>query len=396
MKIKRILCAALAALTLAPCLSGCWDQRELNTILLITGVGLDAAKDDEKKIDVTLQIFQVTPKTGKESSGGEGGTSPMVLDTEAETFVGALTEFSRENYHQLLLQHNQVLLLGADLAEKGVADRLDVFTRNQESRMEVSLMVVDGKAREALTAELEQDKVTGIFLARTMNLLAQKSIHYRVRMLDFATRLLDGSTAPIAPIIQVAEAEKGQEIKLAGLAVFKKDKMVGRLDDEETSGYIWAMGSVKGQSLSIVKDEKKAAFHVGRMDSKRTVTLGEDGKVSVKLDISADVNLSELAGFEAGPPSEVITQLTEMVQEDIQEKILKTFEKALEMNTDIYGIGTDVSRKYPKKWKDLKERWDEVFPESACTVTVRADVRGTGQVMRSMAMEEEKNENGPQ
>ncbi len=33
--------------------------------------------------------------------------------------------------------------------------------------------------------------------------------------------------------------------------------------------------------------------------------------------------------------------------------------KARDMNTDIYGFGEMVSKKYPSEWEGMKDRWDE-------------------------------------
>ena len=47
-------------------LSGCWDQKELNDIVLIDGVGIDKGKDG--KIEVTVSF--VIPQAQTASGGG--------------------------------------------------------------------------------------------------------------------------------------------------------------------------------------------------------------------------------------------------------------------------------------------------------------------------------------
>jgi spore germination protein KC len=51
----------------------------------------------------------------------------------------------------------------------------------------------------------------------------------QVRMLDFMSNLIDKTTAPIAPIIKVVEQDEKNKIVIDGMAVFKGDKLVGRL-----------------------------------------------------------------------------------------------------------------------------------------------------------------------
>ena len=47
-------------------LSGCWDQKELNDIVLIDGVGIDKAKDGKVEVTVSMVIPQA------QSGGGRG------------------------------------------------------------------------------------------------------------------------------------------------------------------------------------------------------------------------------------------------------------------------------------------------------------------------------------
>ena len=66
MKHRRT--AAVVAISLAICLTftGCWDGRELNTISLVAGVGVDAAKG-KSGITMTVQVG----KTGQTNNGKE-------------------------------------------------------------------------------------------------------------------------------------------------------------------------------------------------------------------------------------------------------------------------------------------------------------------------------------
>ena len=258
--------------------------------------------------------------------------------------------------------------------------------------MEVPVVVVDGRAEEALSAKLVQEKITGIFLARALNDLAVMSPKYRVRMLDFASRLLDGTSSPIAPMIKVVQQGGKQEIKITGMAVFKGDRMVGRLTNDETMGYIWSMGNVQQCDMETGSSLGKAVFHITKLDCKRDITLRQDKGVQVALSADATLNVGELSGFAGMAPDELLLYLVQLAEEEIRRKITDSFETARGLNADIYGFGTSVHRKYPKEWEMMKGQWDAIFPDIEFSVKARVHIPGTGQIIQSLEMEGDKHE----
>ncbi len=387
----RLIAVAMLTPVFMMLLSGCWDNHELDAMFIITGVALDDAVNPDQ-MDITLQIGEAKQESSGSGEANSEENSVILLKTTGDTMMGGLMELNRDSSHKLLLHHNQVLLLGAALAEQGVKKRLDLFMRDQQARMEVPVVVVDGRAEEALSAKLAQDKISGIFLARTLNDLAIISQKYRVRMLDFASQLLDETSSPIAPMIRVVRQGDQQKIKISGMAVFKKDRMIGRLTNDEAMGYIWSMGNVRQCDMEAGSSLGKAVFHIIKLDCKREITLRPDEGVRVELTVNATLNLGELSGFTGLSSDELLLYLVRLAEEEIQRKITDSFETVRGLNADIYGFGTSVHRKYPKEWMTMKGRWDAIFPDIEFSVKARVNIPGTGQIIQSLEMEDDKHE----
>lgn len=390
---KRVVSAVLVISACAGLLTGCWDSKELDALFIASGVALDVA-DDPEQTDITLQAAQI-----KQSDSGSGKNSAsenaaVLLRTTDQTLAGALTNLNRDSDHELLLQHNRALLFGSELAERGVQKYIDFFLRDQQSRPELTLLVVDGRAEEALTAKLTQQPVSGIFLAGMMEDASAMSVHFRVRLIDFTSMLLDKTTAPVIPIIQVTGEGEEQEIKLTGMAVFKGDRMIGRLDNAYTINYMWMMGHVERCNMDAVDPwGNKAAYHITKLDCKRDVMLREDGGVDVTLTVKAMLSVSELQGFADFKIRELLPYLATLAQDTIEKGIIDCFHEAQAMDADIFGFGTSVYRKYPKEWKAMEDRWDEIF--KGINLSVKADVHipGTGQIVQPLECEETENAN---
>ncbi len=387
----RLVASVILLPVLMMLLSGCWDNHELDTLFIVTGVALDKA-DDPEQLDITLQIGKTKSNTSGSGESNSQQDSTILLKTTAYTMMEGLMEFNRDSSRTLLLQHNQVLLLGSALAEQGIKDRIDLFLRDHEARMEVLVMIADGRADKVLSAKLDQEKISGMFLAREMQDLYAVSPYYKIRMLDFASRLRDGITSPVAPIVAMEETDNKQEIKFNGFAVFKDGKMIGRLNNDEVMGYIWAMGNVKKCGVVADCDMGRAVFQIINLDTERDVTLRPDGGVRVTLSVNATLNIGELRGFKGKTSQDLMRYLIDLAQSEIRRKITDTFETTQTLNADIYGIGTSVHRKYPKEWKEFKNRWNELFPDTELDVQVQVHLPTTGQIIKSMEMEETRRE----
>ncbi|MEN6316475.1 MAG: Ger(x)C family spore germination protein [Clostridiaceae bacterium] len=385
----KLVAAVMLLPVLMMLLSGCWDNHELDTLFIVTGIALDKANDPEQ-LDISLQIGKTKSNVSNSDKSNPQQDPTIQLKTTAYTMMEGLMEFNRDSSRTLLLQHNQVLLLGSALAEQGIKDHIDLFLRDHEARMEVLVMITDGRADEVLSAKLDQEKISGMFLAHEMQDLYAVSPYYRIRMLDFASRLRDGTTSPVAPIVAVVETDNKQGIKFNGFAVFKDGKMIGRLNNDEVLGYIWAMGNVEQCGVVADCDLGRSVFQIINLDTERDVTLRPDGGVRVTLSVDATLNIDELRGFNGMTSKDLMPYLVDLAQSEIRRKITGTFETAQTLNADIYGIGTSVHREYPKEWKELKNRWNELFPDIELDVQVKVHIPATGQIAKSLEMEGSK------
>ena len=235
---------------------------------------------------------------------------------------------------------------------------------------------------------MDQDKISGLFLSHVMERQGSVSNQYRTRLLDFASRIIDESSSPVAPIAQVVKIMDKDEILITGMAVFKDDKLIGRLTNDETLGYIWTMGGVKNSSIAAEDDAGKAVFIIDELNSKRTLALREDGGVGVKISVDALLSVNELSGFSEMAPLELINHLIELSQDTIRQRIADTFETARNMKADIYEFGVSAHRKFPKEWRQMSDRWDDYFAGIEFEVEVKARIPSTGKVIKSLKMEE--------
>ncbi|HWS29766.1 MAG TPA: Ger(x)C family spore germination protein [Clostridia bacterium] len=394
MTIRRMRFAALilSILMVSALSAGCWDNDEIDQLFIVTGIALDTVPDSPEQVSITMQVSSTKqegsdPGSGKQDSGQN---SVILLHAVNRTILGGLAQINQNSSHRLLLSHNQIRLYSVDLAQQGIIERMDVLLRDQDARLEVPLAVVDGRAEDMLALEMPSDPTSGIFLGDMFQDMANTSVKYRVRLIDFVGKLLEETTSPVLPLLEVVSREDKQEIKMTGMAVFNGDKMIGRLSNEEALGYIWSLGDVKKNDFQVNEGTNTALLHIIRLDSKREVVLRQDGVVQVTFYVEATLAVSELYGFAKFKPKELMPHLVDLAQKEIEEKIAASFTAARKLNADIFGFGTSVYKKYPKEWKDIKKNWNALFLDIDLHVEAKVQLPGTGQIVQSLEME--KNE----
>lgn len=82
--------------------------------------------------------------------------------------------------------------------------------------------------------------------------------------------------------------------------------------------------------------------------------------------------------------SEILQGLEKGQAKEIESQVLAAVEKSFSLDADVFGFGDVVHRKYKKEWKDLKPRWDEIYPRIEVVVKVKTHLDGVGDVNKSL------------
>ncbi len=389
-KLLRRTAALLMAAALALTATGCWGKHELTELFIVTGISIDAT-GTPGEYEYGLQVAKAQAATSGGSSGGsDSSEAPTLLLTATEkTMAEAINTINRNASRKVFIHHNQIILFGEDLAREGLVDHIDLFMRDLESRLEVAVAIVEGKASDILSAKMEQDKVTGAYLSRTFDSRSSISNNYQVSILDFASRLLDTSISPVVPLLRLTKNGDRDEIEIGGMAVFRNGKMIGKLDNEEVYGYVWALGDIVNGRLAAQTDQGRAVFQIETLESEWTVEPKENG-VQATVSINANLILNEVIGFTDVPAKELVDSLKDTATTAIRNRVVGTFEKARSLDADIYGIGLMLHRRDKTAWHAIADDWDAQFQNVTFEVRVTAELPGTGKVIQSVEMEEKK------
>ena len=377
--LGRIMKPAICLLLIAG-LCGCWNSRELNSMGIVLGVGVDQPEGPEK-VKVIAQVVRPGEILSKGKDGSSSSEVPAYWNVEStgDTVFGTIRGFSKESSRRLFFPHQEVLIFGKDIAEEGIRPYIDFFTRDPEPRNNIYILVAEGTAGELLNVPAKLEKIPSTKIAqlvRNHNTITSQSGAVTVH--DFVVRLLSDTTAPVATMIGVTGEGENQTPEITGTAVFKGDKLVGKLNETEGRGLLWVLGEVKSGIIE-VKDPQGSlvALEIIRASGKLTPEL-RDGKVIMKIKITEEGNIAEYAGSGNLTDAAMIAYLEQEKTNAIRGEILAAFEKARELDADIFGFGDAIYQKYPEQWKSMKNNWDTVFQEIELQISIEAKLRLMG------------------
>lgn len=380
-KIKMLL----TIIFLLPLMISCWDNNELTTIFLVSGIALDKS-EEEGKIDLTIQVLNLQNTEDKDKTKH---SDVIILKATSTTIGEGFQTINKSTNRKLYMQHNQVLLIGEDLAREGLMEILDSFLRDLHARMAVLLFVSKDKAGDVLDAKIEHSKISGIFLSEIFNHHSNVSLKHRVRMIDFVSVLIDNTTAPMIPYIELKEKDEKEDIKeiiINGMAVFKEDKMIFNIDDHETMAYTWSMGTVHNCALVIDDEKGKAVFGIRGLTTKRKISY-DNNQFKVNLDINALLRLDEVMDFKIYNIEELLNVIMELAKEEIKNRINNLYNLTKLTSSDIFQFGTYYYKFHPKKWKLIEDNWESIYKEIDLNINVNIEIHELGKVIKNLEME---------
>ncbi|MGQ9532247.1 MAG: Ger(x)C family spore germination protein, partial [Desulfotomaculales bacterium] len=278
---RRIALATVLLVTLTfP--AGCWDQREVEQLGIVLATAVDKGHGGQLEVHVQVVVPRALAGGGMGGMGGGGMTIRPYRHYSATgaTVFEAMRQLSMEAPRRLFYAHNQVILIGEDLAREGLGEVLDFFDRSTQIRRHIWLLITKhGQVHEVLMAPSPLELIPA---QRLVGIIRERSLSSRFapqRLGDFVEMLEAKGQEPFTALAALVptRVEKGKgpgggqeaggregdrgvpefaaeppaDIRLSGAAVFLGDRMVGALDERETRGLLWVRGEVRGGSMTV-------------------------------------------------------------------------------------------------------------------------------------------------
>ncbi|MGO4545807.1 Ger(x)C family spore germination protein [Paenibacillus sp. 2TAB23] len=371
-------------------LTGCWSRRELNDLLIVLRVGVDWVDGEY------LVSFQVVNPSEISAQRRGGDRPPSTLyQGRGKTMFEAARSVTAEAPRKVYIGHLQIFVIGESLARRGIRNFLDNTLRDNEARMDFNVVVAKGtKAEDILKIYTPLEKLPTQNMLRSLE-TSEKSWAptVSVTMDDILNALSDDGKELALTGIQILGSQKKAESKenvetflplghfrYTGIAAFKKDKLVGWLNERESKGYTDITNKLDSTSVELRCDERNyMGIEITSSESRIKMNV-QDGVPIAHIHFQTEANIVDRSCKDVNlTDPAVIEKLEQQVEKVIQGNADASVKRAKKLKADIFGLGSTLGRQHPEQWKSMQQAWgDEGFQAVKLYYDIEVNIRKTG------------------
>lgn len=371
------------------CLTGCWDKVEINQLAIVELVGLDF----DPKTGKQAAYYQVVNPEAVSSQKGVGIKAPVYTYKVEASSIG---ELGRETANilprQLFTYQYQSEIVTERYARKGLNPLINLFERQYNRRSNLYLFITDSPISDVMMTYTPLERLTGRSLRSLIETQSKSTgrISKKSRIKDLAENM-ESSVLTVIPMISVSgmkplpstlryeqiNADQGNLI-LSGGAVFKQDRMIGKMKLEEMAYY------------NILKGDSEMSFESLTLNGRKVDVHASKPKIRKRLNIVAGmpvwkVEINTRLAIINNEQQENLTlkNLNEIKKEfnrHLHQKLTDFYEDSMREEWDLFGLEDKIKYKRGKAWSALQKR-ENSWKQTDLQLTVKSKITDIGVII---------------
>lgn len=367
-------------------ITGCSDYTELNKLSIVTAMAIDKTKD---KYEVTLLIAN-SPKSNTTSKEGEAKTT--VYKSTGKTISETIKKIDKKTPKQLYFSHVNVVVISEAIGKDGFFKIADWLIRYPQTRNRFYLMQINNdKASNVLKiiSPLESFPSQSIATLVESN-KNSKATGDSASYSNFIGRILEEGYEGIMQTIKingnVKEGSKQKNIEtaepktylsLGPLAIYKNDKLIKTTTNKET------------EQIQIINNEAKELIYDLKYKDKTINIFSNNIKSKIKMKNAKKIDIY-ISGY--GSINEInghldleknIKNIEKMWNKNLKKDLKKLINKTKnEYQSDIFGFGNMIYKKYPQKWKNIKNK--KYLKQISVTIHTNLKINSAGSLVGTL------------
>src|SRR5659263_570292 len=198
--------------------TGCWDYREIDTLGIVSGIAVDKSTD-RKNYLVSFEVIKIA------SGGKDSKTTTELIKCEGKTKFEAASN-------------------AIDFFNRYVETRRDIGVYISKENNAYDILEQKNPLSEILSLSLDEMQSSEVALAKSPTVV----------LWNFISDLSSEGISAVLPTISI-NAQSGKPApQINGTAIFKKDKLVGFLDGDETNTLLYIQKKAPDGIIVIVKN----------------------------------------------------------------------------------------------------------------------------------------------
>ncbi|CAI6248802.1 Putative spore germination protein [Bacillus subtilis] len=361
--MKKTIYKCVLPLLICILLTGCWDRTEINDIAFVVSSAIDKKKDQYRVAMQIPLVGQLGGQTG--GGGGTAGSKTWYVDSASGTTIREANNKLQTSLSRTInTSHRRTVIIGEDMARDGVAPVFDILTRNPQNRLTALILVSRGEARDILNTDVQLEQ----FPAEMIRELAIIATSRPVFLSRFMSDLVEIGSDPYAPVISASKTKPGgkgkSNLKIDGLAIFKKDRLMDIFKDEHMTAALMLLNQARqpefivdlpnqmGQA-SIQLQKSNASFHAAE----------KNGKLSMTIEIRAKGIITENQSTYETRETDQYYIIQKALNRTIKKDVISTVHRLQKLKADPAGFQDRTIRSTATTKNLLKKEWEEVYKD---------------------------------
>lgn len=369
-------------------LSGCWHTIPLEKRGLVSMLAVDQAPGGGYRVSVAVVSPPGLPAPGPSGqSGGQGGPVVLLRSSVSPSVVKAIHDLTETTYLHLDFTHLHEMLVSEAVARAGLATVLEYPARSLEFNQSDWLLITRGTGAAELMERTQQVQPRpGEVLSETVRWNRLHTPYPAERVFTFLKKMLLAGDEPTTVGVSVASTPGGPRttpFRITGLAMFRRDRLVGWLDGERALG--WAIATGRVHHLPLVVPRAGGHVDLELMGSRRRVAVSEDhGTPRIQLTLSIEADLVAAQGTPADywRQPQRLHSIGEAAAQIVQHDVEQAIRAAQSDGTDVFSLGEYVRLQDVAAWRAMRENWNQRdFGRVPVDVRVRVHVGSVGEIL---------------
>lgn len=361
-------------------LTGCWSYREIDSIYIVAGIGIDKIPDTNQ-YNITAELINVV------ENKVEKNFESVLLETKGDTIFDAATKMVRISAKRLYWAHATSVIISEEVAREGIMPFLDLIARNEEGRLSTNIFI---SKEESAKKILELKSFSTDIRSYELGIMVNESKHLvkvpALKTYEVINELSIPKVHIVLPTV-ISFNNNGVDTNLlSGGAVFEEGKLVGFLDEDDIVPYLFIRDQIESGTLNVKTKEKNPQntiiLEIYESKTKinpryETENIGFDIKIKTEVTIAELTTMTDYISLEGRERLKVLAE--ESLKNQI-EKLIKEVQE--EFGFDIFGFGNIIRQRNPKLWKGIENDWDSIFMDADFNIVCDIHIRNSGHFLK--------------
>lgn len=356
-----ILCTVFA--------TGCWDAEDVKDLTLPDLEGFDYYPETD-----SYGSFMSFPLIAQNEQAAD------VIGSKAKTLAEIDARVVNQSNWKVYFGDLKGFILGKEFAMHGT-EMLDVLYRNPMLSLTPYMVVAEGTAEEIIKLQPTPSYAGGIgsFFLEMFRNAPKRNFIPDATIYNF---MLNSTTPGFNPVLPVISAQDNGKIKITGAALFKKNKMVAMVSEEEMQVLTWLRGEKSEGYIpfTLTGEPPNSRNQINyRCQNKRKVKARlENGVPVFDVEIQLEGSIFEVSGSYQLAGHQLNLEKAERA---LAQQVKRRCEDFIQDLQHQYRVDAILMGKYARvHWPELVEQdWDEIFCNSVINVEVKANIFGYGE-----------------